>query len=156
MQEIEIKDISSMYEILEGDLRNELTHMHFYLQSASLVQGLHAKEYKDHLLEESAKEMKHVSEFYDMMIGIGAQNHITNRPYQDKLPKLNNPKDILRHALGLEEEVVSNYCKRIKQVESLQCVDGAWLHIFMEKQVEASRVDVDELRQIIKGIEAGF
>lgn len=145
-----------MIEILHNDLRNELTHMHFYLQSAALVQGLHAKEYKEHLFAEAGKEMKHVSEFSDLLVGLGADCKITNEPFLEKLPKLKNPIDIVKHALTLEEEVVSNYCLRMKQAESMGTVDGDWIHIFMEKQVEDSRTDIDELKQIIRGIEAGY
>ena len=39
--------INELIVNLQNDLRNELTHLHFYLQSAALVQGLHAKDIKD-------------------------------------------------------------------------------------------------------------
>jgi bacterioferritin (cytochrome b1) len=149
-------NLNEMIDILHGDLKNELTHMHFYLQSAALVQGLHAKEYKEHFFAEANKEMKHVSEFSDLLIGLGGESKITTEPYLEKLPKLKNPVDIAKHALKIEEEVVSNYCLRIKQAESLNSVDGTWIQIFMEKQVENSRIDIDELKQIIRGIEAGY
>ncbi len=145
--------IEELIEKLKKDLHNEWTHMTFYLQSASLVQGLHAKEYKEFLLEEASKEMGHVSEFSDMLVGLGSDT--TNSPNQEKLPFLHNPKDILEHALALEEEVVSNYCQRMHEAESLGSVDGDWVHIFLEKQIEDSRKDVDELKQIIRGIRAG-
>ena len=148
--------INELIEILHNDLRNELTHMHFYLQSAALIQGLHAKEYKEYLLAEASKEMKHVSEFSDLLVGLGADSKITTEPYLEKIPKLKNPVDIVKHALTLEKEVVSNYCLRMRQAESLDSVDGDWIHIFLEKQIEDSRTDIDELRQIIRGIEAGY
>jgi len=139
---------------LKNDLRNELTHMHFYLQSAALVQGLHAKEYKEFFLKEAAKEMNHVAEFSDLLVGLGAD--IVNQPNYEKLPFLRNSVHIVEHALTLEEEVVSNYCTRMREAESLGNVDGDWIHIFLEKQIEDSRHDVDELKQIIRGIRAGY
>ncbi|MEI7487645.1 MAG: ferritin-like domain-containing protein [Chryseobacterium sp.] len=152
--EVKMATKEELYALLVSDLRNELTHLHFYLQSAALVQGLHSKEYKEHFLEESSKELKHVSQFSDLLIGLGLE--ITNMPYYEKLPKLNNPVDILKQALTLEEEVVSNYTTRMHQAESLKTVDGDWIHIFLEKQIEESRLDVDELKQIIRGINSGF
>lgn len=149
-------NLNELIEILHNDLRNELTHMNFYLQSAALVQGLHAKEYKEYLLSEAGKEMKHVSEFSDLLVGLNADSKITTEPYLEKIPKLKNPVDIVKHALTLEEEVVLNYCLRMKQAESLNSVDGDWIHIFLEKQIEDSRKDIDELKQIIRGIEAGY
>lgn len=141
-------------QLLRDDLRNELTHMTFYLQSAALVEGLHAKEYKEFLLKEAAKEMNHVSEFSDMIVGLGED--IPNTPFYEKLPFLRNPQHILEHALTLEMEVVSNYCTRMHQAESLSTVDGDWVHIFLEKQIEESRHDVDELNQILRGVRKGF
>jgi hypothetical protein len=44
----------------------------------------------------------------------------------------------------------------MRQAESIDSVDGDWIHIFLEKQIENSRTDIDELRQIIRGIEAGY
>ena len=152
--EVKMTTKEELYALLVSDLRNELTHLHFYLQSAALVQGLHSKEYKEHFLEESSKELKHVSQFSDLLIGLGLE--ITNIPYYEKLPKLNNPVDILKQALTLEEEVVSNYTTRMHQAEGLKTVDGDWIHIFMEKQIEESRLDVDELKQIIRGVNSGF
>lgn len=146
--------INELIVNLQNDLRNELTHLHFYLQSAALVQGLHAKEYKEYFLEEAAKEMKHVSEFSDMLIGLNAD--ITNQPNFEKLPFLKNVRHIVEHALTLEEEVVSNYSTRIHEAESLGTVDGDWVHIFLEKQIEDSRHDVDELKQIVRGLTEGY
>ncbi len=139
---------------LKNDLRNEITHMHFYLQSAALVQGLHAKEYKEFFLKEAAKEMGHIAEFSDMIIGLDGE--ISNQNFDQKLPFLRNPIHIIEHALTLEQEVVQNYCTRIHEAESLGTVDGDWIHIFLEKQIEDSRHDVDELKQILRGIKAGY
>lgn len=143
-----------LYLLLVNDLRNELTHLHFYLQSASLVQGLHSKEYKEFFTQEANKELKHVQQFCDLLVGLNIE--ITNIPYFEKLPKLNNPADIIKHALTLEEEVVSNYCQRMHQAENLSTTDGDWISIFLENQIQDSRTDVDELKQILRGIQNGF
>ena len=54
-----MSNLQNLIDLLKSDLRNECTHLMFYLQSASLVQGLHSKEYKEHFLSESQKEIKH-------------------------------------------------------------------------------------------------
>ena len=46
-----MSNLQNLIDLLKSDLRNECTHLMFYLQSASLVQGLHSKEYKEHLDE---------------------------------------------------------------------------------------------------------
>lgn len=150
-----MNNLESLINSLKKDLRNECTHLMFYLQSASLVQGLHLKEYKEFFLKEAAKEITHVQQFADLIIGLGGED-IEYLPYYEKMPATKNPIEILKLALTLEEEVVSNYCERMHEAESISSVDGDWVHIFLEKQIEESRIDVDELKQIIRGYNSGF
>ena len=58
----------------------------------------------------------------------------------------------MTYALEIESKVVENYTERIKQAEELGGVDGQWLEIFLEKQVEHSREDADHFKQILRGI----
>lgn len=150
-----MNNLESLVESLKKDLRNECTHLAFYLQSASLVQGLHAKEYKEHFLKETSKEITHINQFADLIIGLGGDN-LDYMPYFEKIPQAKNPIEILKTALNLEEEVVANYCERMHEAESLGSTDGDWIHIFLEKQIEESRIDVDELKQIIRGYDSGY
>jgi bacterioferritin (cytochrome b1) len=138
---------------LNNDLRNEWTHLTFYLHSAALVQGLHATEYKELLQKEANKELLHVGQFSDMLIGLGVSPHeLAKEPHYDKVPSLTEPKAILAHALKLEEEVVRNYCQRMHEAEACGCTDGDWVHIFLEAQIQDSREDVDHLKQILRGL----
>lgn len=145
--------LQKLIQDLNNDLKNEWTHLTFYLHSASLIQGLHCHEYKELLLKEAAKELEHVSQFSDLLIGLGLPpDQLTKEPYKDKVPSLTNPKDILEHALVLEEEVVKNYCERMHEAEACGCTDGDWAHIFLENQIQESREDVDHLKQVLRGI----
>ena len=150
-----MNDLEHLIKSLKADLRNECTHLMFYLQSASLVQGLHAKEYKEHFTKEAAKELNHVQQFADLIIGLGGID-LEFVPYYEKIKISYNPIEILKNALALEEEVVQNYCERMREAESLSSTDGDWVHIFLEKQIEESRIDVDEIKQILRGHESGF
>lgn len=138
---------------LNNDLRNEWTHLTFYLHSAALVQGLHATEYKELLQKEANKELLHVGQFSDMLIGLGLPaDQLAKEPFYEKVPSLTDPKQILQHALKLEEEVVANYCLRMHEAEACGCTDGDWVHIFLENQIQDSREDVDHLKQILRGL----
>lgn len=150
-----MNNLNTLIENLKQDLRNECTHLAFYLQSASLVQGLHAKEYKEYFTKEVSKEVTHVQQFADLIIGLGGEN-LEFVPFYDKMPQNKNPIELLKTALTLEEEVVRNYCERMHEAESLSSTDGDWVTIFLEKQIEESRIDVDELKQVIRGYESGF
>jgi bacterioferritin len=132
---------------LNSDLRNEWKHLRFYLHHASMVQGLHCAEYKEFLLEEAASEMKHVTEFSDLIVGLGGKPTTE----ANEFPSLTGPKEILEYALKMEDEVVANYVQRMKDADELGGVDGQWIEIFMENQVQHSREDADHMRQIVRG-----
>lgn len=135
-----------MIELLNNDLKNEWKHLRFYLHHASLVTGLHAPEYKEMLLEEAAGEMKHVTEFSDLIIGLGGIP--TNE--SNSFETFTEPRQIIEYALKMEQEVVENYTTRMDQATEMGGVDGRWIEIFLEGQIQKSREDVDHYRQILK------
>ena len=137
-----------MIDLLNEDLKNEWKHLRFYLYHASAVTGPLSPEYKEMLLEEAASEMKHITEFSDVIYGLGGCATSESNDF----PKLNELKDILGYALSMEEEVVNNYVQRMHDANALGGTDGQWLEIFLEGQVQASREDVDKYRHIIRGM----
>jgi bacterioferritin (cytochrome b1) len=137
-----------MIELLKSDLRNEWTHLNFYLFHASAVVGLHRHEFKELLMKEAGSEMTHVIEFSDVIRGLGGEPESESNEFQ----KFSDPSAIIAAACEMEQHVVSNYTQRIKQAEQLGGVDGQWLEIFLEKQIEHSREDVDEFRQMLRGM----
>ena len=57
----------------------------------------------------------------------------------------------------MEEEVVDNYARRLFDLQNgkyefLSLSDKTWLELFFEGQIEHSREDVDNLKQILRGI----
>jgi bacterioferritin (cytochrome b1) len=138
---------NELIDILKADLKNEWKHLRFYLYHASAVTGPLAGEYKELFLEEAAGEMKHVTEFSDLIIGLGGVAIAESNQFE----LFSDPFDIFSYALKMEEEVVSNYVQRMKDADALGGVDGQWVEIFMENQIQKSREDVDQYRQILKG-----
>lgn len=141
----------TMIQLLNNDLKNEWKHLRFYLHHASTIVGLHSEEYKEILLKEAAGEMSHVTEFSDLIIGLGG----TATAESNEFPSLTDPADIILYAMNMEEEVVVNYVQRIKDANELRAsedVDGQWLEIFLENQIQKSREDVDRYRQILRGL----
>jgi bacterioferritin (cytochrome b1) len=145
--------LNEMIDLLNSDLTNEWKHLRFYLHHASLVTGLHAEEYKELLLEEAEQEMKHVTQFSDFVCGLGGYPTANSKEFT--IFSNGSVRDILRYALEMEEEVVRNYVKRIEDAQELvntDPVNARWIEIFLEKQIEDSRTDVDKLKQILRGI----
>lgn len=122
--------------------------MHFYLYHASAITGLHREELREFLLKEAASEMNHVTEFSDLIIGLGGIATTDVNAF----PKFESPKDIFQYALQMEKEVVDNYVTRISQADELGKVDGKWLEVFLEKQIEHSREDVDHYQRLLRGL----
>jgi bacterioferritin (cytochrome b1) len=131
---------------LNNDLKNEWKHHCFYLHSASTISGLDSIEYKEFLIEQSKEELDHILSFSDMIVGFGG---VPTKQIND-YPTLTNSREILEYALSMEEEVVKNYVERINEAEELGGVDGRWLVIFLESQIEDSRKDLDKIRQLLK------
>lgn len=143
-------------QLLNNDLKNEWKHLRFYLYHASAVTGLHCAEYKELFLKEAASEMSHVTQFSDVIIGLGGTATFESNDFE----KFTNPEDIMQYAVAMEEEVIDRYVQRIKDVtdeshdhqsdDDLKSQDAKWLEIFLEEQIKASREDVDHFKQIVR------
>lgn len=131
---------------LNSDLSNEYMHMLFYLQSAATVKGLHRAEIGELMLTHSQSEMLHVKEFSDLIIGLGGRLDYNYNSFA----YLTNPNDIIKYALEIEDQVVENYAERIVDAEKLGGADGKYVELFMERQLEDSRKDADDFRQMIE------
>lgn len=137
--------IEKMIELLNSDLKNEWMHLKFYLYHASAVVGLHRQEYREFFLNESISEMKHVQEFSDLIWGLGGLPTLEFNEF----PLFVDPLEIIQYAFEMETKVVENYTQRIEQAVELGGTDGKYLEIFLEKQIEKSREDVDNYKKII-------
>ncbi len=137
---------SEMIALLNGDLRNEYKHMHFYLQSSVLVRGLHREEISEWLAKQAASEFQHVQEFAKVIVGLGGTPEVTANPF----PNLTDPQAILEYALSMEDEVVNNYVKRLQDAEELGGADGTYVGLFLEDQILDSRGDADHIREMVK------
>jgi bacterioferritin (cytochrome b1) len=133
-------------ELLCNDLRNEWKHLKFYLYHASALVGLHAEEYKEVFLKEAASEMAHVTEFSDLIYGLGGKAHADSYGFM----LCTNVRDALQCAYDMERDVVKNYAARIKQAqEVLEEPDATWVTIFLEDQLNHSRRDVDRYWRLL-------
>lgn len=137
----------TLINLLNDDLKNEYKHMNFYLNSSCAVVGLHREEYREHLFDQAKDEMEHVRLFSELIIGLGGVPVTESNVF----PKLSCPKEILKYALQMEEEVVANYVQRLEDAKDLGGADGTYVEIFLEDQIMDSRKDADHLKQILAG-----
>lgn len=131
-----------LVEHLKADLVNEYTHLMFYLNAAGTVAGEHRAEFKEYFEKQAASEMEHVRQFTDLIIGLGGDPEVRHHP----VPSFFALRDILKHAIALEEQVVVNFLNRIEQADKLGGIDGYYVKLFMEDQLQDSRKDIDEFK----------
>lgn len=135
-------------ELMNEDLMREWTHLKFYLYHASAVTGLHAEEFREWLTDAAKGEMQHVQQFLDRLFGLGYQ-----QPAQSShvFPLLFLPADILAYAAKLENEVVTKYTERLKQLEEHEFPATAYLKVFYEDQLQDSYEDCERIMRMLTG-----
>lgn len=133
-----------LIEALNSDLKNELKHWNFYMQSYALIRGMHRNHLRSFLQDAAKEEQTHIQEFADLIVGLGGKPSF-------EFVSVNRESDadtIIGTAILFEEEVVNNYVERMAMAEELGGADGRWVTVFLEDQLEASRKDLDNLRMM--------
>lgn len=140
----------SVLDLIYFDLRNERKHMLFYLTNASSIKGMDAVEYIELFESEAKEEMSHVTNFQDMIVGLGGNLNCLQSQGYERYEIFTIARDALRYALEMEEEVVDNYVERIGMIQNLENkTTSKWLEVFYEKQIEKSRADVDKYKRLL-------
>lgn len=152
-------NIEKMVDLLNEDLSREYSHWHFYIHASTCLVGLHREEIGEFLLKQAQGEMKHIVEFKKLIHGLNTRRELEKSVSTNVAEFKNNlhcPKEILKEALIMEDEVVKNYIQRIEDANKLQDnggkdnVDGKYIELFLEDQILDSRSDADEIRMMLK------
>ncbi len=139
-------------DLINEDLKNEWTHLQFYLYHASAVTGLHAEEYKEFLTEAAKGELQHVQQFLDCLYGFEFLHPATSgHPFQT----FTRVEDILIAAHTLERQVVVNYAKRLEQLKLIEdaATAAAYLEIFYEDHLQDSFEDARHIQRILADVD---
>lgn len=140
--------LDQFLELMNEDLMREWTHLKFYLYHSSAVTGLHAEEFREWLTDAAKGELEHVQQFLDRLFGLGY-----SQPGQSShsFPMLLLPADILAYAAKLENEVVTKYAERLKQLEEMNDPTSAYLKVFYEDQLQDSFQDCERMLRMLSG-----
>ena len=136
---------------LQDAISREYAHWHFYMQAAITVTGLHREEYKEFFLEEATGEAKHIQEFGDLIMGLGAIPNSLPASFKESC----STQHLLEYARNMEIEVVEKYTELMDKAEELEKnggmdkVHGRRVHIFLEDQIQDSSHTVDHINQIL-------
>lgn len=147
-----------LLRLLQEDLHNEVYHMMFYLRAASEVEGLHREELREFFMKEAHEEMGHVHEFSDLISYLGGMPvHKANVFWQWG----SDPYKILQEVVRMEQEVATNYAKRLQQTEAPAHDIStftpkdyhpaiATAHVFYEDQIKNSQMTAWEVGKWLK------
>ncbi len=142
--------LADLMTFLKDDLEREYKHWHFYMNAANSITGPHRIEMQEFLLKQASSEMGHISQFQQLIIGLGdkpRESVILSSEY------LTTPLEILKHALKMEEEVIAYFVERLDQVSALENdkINAVYIGLFLEDQILDSRADADNLKEMLKG-----
>jgi bacterioferritin (cytochrome b1) len=137
-----------LIELLNGDLRNEYKHMLYYLHSSFMLLGFSRLYLKDLLETHAKEEMEHVTEFAEKIRALGGNPVCEISAFPTDLT---DATLILQYALDMEKEVVRNYHERHKNaIEFYEATKANYdLVVFLEKHIEESQEDIDELTKVL-------
>ena len=121
MEDVKMPQVDeNFFDWLYLDLRNERKHMLFYLTNAASMKGFDAVEYIEMFESEANEEMAHVTEFQNMIVGLGGDLKTLKAQGYERYETFTDPVEALKYALRMEEEVVDNYVDRIRMAEMLE------------------------------------
>lgn len=137
--------------VLNSDLTNEYKHMLFYLHATAMLQGPDRLHLGEFFRKQAESEMGHVLQFAHK---IRASGGVPVNPPAFSFAPFTTGKLLLQYAIEMEQEVVANYHRRLKEFERLEEATGRHhdLVMFVEEQIEDSQSDVDEMLQIARGM----
>jgi ferritin len=137
-------NIKDFIERMQADLKNEYEHMLFYLHASVVLSGPERIFALPWLTGKASEEMNHVREFSNKIASFG-KIPIGSNGFQ--FNAFQSLEAILDLALSLENQVVQNYHKRLKEAQSLYEETGKYydLVVFYEEQLEHSQADIDEI-----------
>jgi len=141
--------LNEMIGFLNYDLSNEYTHMMFYTVHGSTLVGPNRQVFSDFFKSHAKSEMAHAMEFQDLIIGLGG----VPAPVVNPVPVFADAEQAIKHAINIEQEVVDNYLARLETIEVTDDViskgDKLRIKLFLERQFEDSRRDLEELNNLI-------
>ncbi len=140
--------VDQIVELLNQDLRNEYKHHRFYLHCSFVLRGFDRLHFGSWLKGQSDEELGHVKIFADKIVALGGQPTVEANDFPTNLT---DSDDILKYALTMEQEVVTNYHVRLKQAHDLYEETGQHydLVLLYEEQIEDSQRDIDEMLRFL-------
>lgn len=140
-----------LISLLQEDLKNERLHCLFYQQAASLVEGLHREEYREHFLAEAQSELAHIDQFANLIKQLGGTPGAEVAPLTDKLSPC--PRRLCEIGARLEQAVADNYAARLRATHEMENAATAYVHVFYEDQIKDSQEAAWELALLAKKVE---
>jgi bacterioferritin len=137
-------DRQALVEGLNRDLAGEYQAILMYTHYSAKLTGPYRRELRALFQAEIADEQGHAQFLADKIAALGGEPTTEPRP----VPRANQPREMLEHALAAEEQAIADYNARIRQAEDF---GDFGLKVDLENQVADETRHKEELERIIAG-----
>jgi bacterioferritin len=129
---------------LNHDLAGEYQAILMYTHYSAKLTGPYRRELRALFQAEIADEQGHAQFLADKVAALGGEPTTQPRP----VPRADQPREMLEHALAAEEQAIVDYDTRIRQAEG--CGDIG-LKVALENQVADETRHKEEIERILAG-----
>jgi bacterioferritin len=137
-------DRQALIEGLNHDLAGEYQAILMYVHYSAKLTGPYRRELRALFQAEIGDEQGHAQFLADKIAALGGEPTTEPRP----VPRANQPREMLEHALAAEEQAIADYNARIRQAEGF---GDFGLKVDLENQVADETRHKEELERIIAG-----
>ena len=132
---------------LQEILKHERKHFNYYLQAAMEVTGAARLFLKPLFEKEMQGELEHIRMFGDKIVALGEPP--TRESYVFNLGS--SAKDMLRHAIKMEREVLQLYHELYPKAEEFNVAyNDMSIVLLLEDNIEHTTKDVEEMEKVLK------
>jgi bacterioferritin len=137
-------DPQALIEGLNHDLAGEYQAILMYIQYSAKLTGPYRRELRALFQVEITDEQGHAQFLADKIAALGGEPTTQPRP----VPRANQPREMLEHALAAEKQAIVDYNGRLRQAEAF---GDFGLKVDLENQVADETRHKEELERIIAG-----
>jgi bacterioferritin len=138
------KDRQALIDGLNHDLAGEYQAIVMYIHYSAKLTGPYRRELRALFQAEIGDEQGHAQFLSDKIAALGGEPTTEPRP----VPHVNQPREMLDHALTAEKQAIADYDERILQAEAFGDIG---LKVGLENQVADETRHKEELERIIAG-----
>lgn len=135
-------DCQALIEGLNHDLAGEYQAIVMYIHYSAKLTGPYRRELRSLFQAEIADEQGHAQFLADKIAALGGEPVTEPRP----VPRADQPREMLEHALAAEKQAIADYDERIRQAEAFGDIG---LKVSLENQIADETRHKEEIERVL-------